>query len=198
MTRTVAAPDALFFEVKGAVEELLSRFAAGTVTYSGADLPAWIAPGRGAALLLDGKAAGFLGELSNPERERRKLRETAVAAEIDLPALYAYGLHQPLAQEPSRFQAVERDLSFFFPDAVRWADVEGALHSLGIAEMVSLEAVEIYRDPKGKAVVRGEYSLLLRMMFQSHERTLRDEELTRWQDEAIAALVKLGGRHRAV
>ena len=111
--------------------------------------------------------------------------------------LFAHALRQPLAQEPSRYQAVERDLSFLFADTVRWSDVQAALRGLGIAEMISLAPLEIYRDPKGKSVAQGEYSLLLRMVFQSPERTLREEELTAWQDAAIAALTSLGGKHRA-
>ena len=63
--------------------------------------------------------------------------------------------------------------------------------------MLSLMPVEIFRDPKGKSIPVGEHSLLLRMVFQSGERTLREEELTLWQDRAIAALTALGGRHRA-
>ena len=196
-TKTVSAADALFFEMKGALEELVSRFSVPSVSWSTEALPAWIEPGRGASLLLDAMVAGWFGELTSAERDRRKLREQAVVCEVVLPILFAYGLRQPLATEPSRYQAVERDLSFLFTDAVRWADVEGALRDLKIAEMVSLEPVEIYRDPKGKTVPGGEYSLLLRMVFQSPERTLRDEELSAWQDAAIEALVRLGGRHRA-
>ncbi len=195
--KTVSAADALFFEMKGVLEELLSRFVVDTVTWTNDGLPTWIEPGLGAAVTLDGRTAGWFGELTASERDKRKLKERVVLAELNLPVLFAHALRQPLAQEPSRFQAVERDLSFLFPDAVRWEDVQGALRGLNIVEMISLEPVEIYRDPKGKAVAQGKYSLLLRMVFQSRERTLRDEELLTWQDAAIAALVGLGGKHRA-
>ncbi|WP_419805586.1 phenylalanine--tRNA ligase subunit beta [Terriglobus sp.] len=196
-TKTVCAGDALFFEVKGAVEELLSRFVTPQARFSGDALPAWMEPGRGARVSLGGATLGFVGELSATERDKRKLRETVVLAEVDVPALFAYPLRNPAAVEPSRFQAVERDLSFVFADRVQWADVAGALRGLEVPEMVSLAPVEIFRDPKGKSIPQGEYSLLLRMVFQSNERTLREEELTAWQDRAIAALTGLGGRHRA-
>lgn len=196
-TSTINAADALFFETKGAIEELLSRFVTSSVMFVGDDLPGWIEPGRGARVLIDGEESGWLGELTIAERERRKLKEPVMTAELLIPVLFAHALRQPLAQEPSRYQAVERDLSFLFADAVRWSDVETALRGLGIAEMISLAPVEIYRDPMGKAVPQGEYSLLLRMVFQSPDRTLREEELTGWQDAAIDALTKLGGRHRA-
>ncbi len=196
-TRTVTASDELFFEAKGMLEELLSRFQGCAPVFSADSLPAWVEPGRGASIVLGGEPAGWFGELSLTERERRKLKETVLIGELLLPALFAFSLREPLAKEPSRFQAVERDLSFLFPDPVQWAAVQGALLGLNIPEMLSVAPVEIYRDAKGKAVAHGEYSLLLRMVFQSAERTLRDEELTAWQDQAIAALVALGGKHRA-
>ncbi|SEB67895.1 phenylalanine--tRNA ligase subunit beta [Terriglobus roseus] len=196
-TRTIDAADALFFEVKGAVEELLSRFVMPSPVFSSEGVPAWIEAGRGASLAVGGVTVGWLGELSTAECERRKLKEAAVVAELNIPALFEYVLRQPSAQEPSRYQAVERDFSFLFADSVQWKDVETAISTLGIAEMISLAPIEIFRDPKGKAVARGEYSLLLRTVFQSPERTLREEEITAWQDAIVASLLKLGGKHRA-
>ena len=196
-SRTVAEADALFFEMKGAVEDLLARFVLPQVEYAASNLPAWLEPGRGARVVVEGETLAWFGEVSAAERTRRKLKENAVLAEVLVPRLFAYELRQPSAQEPSRFQAVERDLSFLFPDNVRWSDVAGAIRALNIGEMIRLEPVEIFRDPKGKAVPAGEHSLLLRMVFQSPERTLREDELVAWNDAIVDALVKLGGKHRA-
>ena len=195
-TETVSAGDALFFEVKGTLEELVSRFVTPHPRFFGDALPGWVEPGRGARVVLGDRTLGYIGELSAAERERRKMRDVVVLAEVDVLALFAYPLRNPAAVEPSRFQAVDRDLSFVFADRVQWADVAGALRGLAIPEMLSLAPVEIFRDSKGKSIPAGEYSLLLRMVFQSGERTLREEELTAWQDRAIAALTALGGRHR--
>jgi phenylalanyl-tRNA synthetase beta chain len=196
-TKTVAEADALFFEVKGAVEELLSRFVTGPVTFSGDQVPSWIEAGRGARIVVSETTVGWAGELTIAERERRKLKENVVLAELLIPALFAHALKQPVAQEPSRFQAVERDFSFLFADTVTWANVDAALRGLNIPEMLSVAPVEIFRDAKGRAVPQGEYSLLLRVVFQSPDHTLREEELTAWQEQIVAALLQLGGRHRA-
>jgi phenylalanyl-tRNA synthetase beta chain len=196
-TRTIDPADALFFEVKGAVEELLARFAANASTFSADNLPKWVAPGRGAAITLEGKTIGWFGELTNEERDRRKLKENVVLAELNIPALFAFDLKQPAAKEPSRYQAVDRDFSFLFADSITWAAVSKAIAALNITEMISLQPVEIFRDAKGKAVPKGEYSLLLRTVFQSRERTLHEEEIAGWQQAIVAALVQLGGKHRA-
>ena len=60
-----------------------------------------------------------------------------------------------------------------------------------------MRPVEIFRDAKGKAVAAGSYSLLLRVVFQSNERTLTEDELTRWSEDIVAQLTGLGGAQRA-
>jgi phenylalanyl-tRNA synthetase beta chain len=188
--------DALIFEVKGALESLLGGFA-GAVSFDTKGLPAWIAAGRGGRALLDGEPVAVFGELSGDEMQRRKLRQSCVVAEVTAQALLASPLRQPVARDLSRYQAVERDFSFVFPDSVRWNAIATAVDGLPIHELRSVRPVEIFRDTKGKAVPAGSYSLLLRVMFQSSERTLTEEELTGGSEKIVAALKVLGGTQRA-
>jgi len=196
-TALYKAEDALFYEVKGAVEALLAKFV-GDVSFEASGLPAWIAEGRGACVLLAGEAVGVFGELSAAELQARKLRQPCVIASMDGQRLFETALLQPVSQELSRFQAVERDFSFVFPDAVTWAAIDAALHGAGAGdELRSVRPVEIFRDAKGKAVAAGSYSLLLRVVVQSNERTLTEEEISRWTEWVVAELKGLGGTQRA-
>ena len=199
-TALFKADDALFYETKGAIEALLQKFE-GAVGFDTNALPAWIAAGRGARVLLGGEAVAVFGELSATELQSRKLRQPCVIATIDAQRLFETKLRQPVSRELSRFQAVERDFSFVFPDAVTWATIEAALHreSAGLKpdELRSVLPVEIFRDAKGKSIAAGSYSLLLRVVFQSHERTLTEEEITRWSEWVVAQLTGLGGTQRA-
>ena len=186
--------DALFFETKGALETLLAKFT-GTLTFVASNLPAWIEPGRGAQALLDDQPVAVFGELSAAELAKRKLRQTAVLAEVNAQALFARPLRHPLAAELSRFQAVERDLSFLFPDAVTWQAIDSAIRALALPDLQSVAPVEIFRDAKGRAA--GTYSALVRVVFQSPDRTLTDDDLTAWTARITAALESLGGTQRA-
>ena len=188
--------DALIFEIKGALESLLARFA-GAMSFDTNGLPAWIAAGRGGRALLDGNPVAVFGELSAEELQRRKLRQSCVIAEVAAQALLAHSLRQPVVRELSRYQAVERDFSFVFPDSVRWETIAAAANGLRVTELRSVRPVEIFRDAKGKAVPVGNYSLLLRVVFQSGERTLTEDELTGGSEKIVAALKGLGGTQRA-
>jgi phenylalanyl-tRNA synthetase beta chain len=190
------AEDALFYETKGAVEALLAKFG-GTVSFDASELPGWVAPGRGARALLDGKSMAVFGELSATELQARKLRQSCVIASVDAQKLLQTRLRQPVSRELSRFQAVERDFSFVFPDAVTWATIEDVFRGWGLEELRNVRPVEIFRDAKGKAVAAGSYSLLLRVVFQSQARTLTDDEMMLWTEWIVAQLTELGGTQRA-
>jgi phenylalanyl-tRNA synthetase beta chain len=112
-------------------------------------------------------------------------------------ALYALPLRRATAREISRFQAVERDFSFTFADEVHWGTIERSVTALGIPELTKSAPVEIFRDPKELTVPAGHYALLVRCVFQSPERTLREDELARWSAQIMDALTKLGGTLRA-
>jgi phenylalanyl-tRNA synthetase beta chain len=187
-----------FYELKGAVEELLGKFAARSLDFdrfpaASGLMPGWLHPGRSARAVLDGATMGWFGQLHPAEAERRKLKQAVWIGELWLDRLYKQGLRQPVVQELSRFQPVRRDFSVVLPDSVAYAKVVDALQSLAIPELQRIEPKEVLR---GKMVAAGHYSLLLGVVFQSHERTLREEEVQRWSQQVIAALEAAGGRLR--
>jgi phenylalanyl-tRNA synthetase beta chain len=194
------AHDAPFFELKGAIESVLSLFTPpggpSALSFT-AEAPAWLQPGRSATALLNNHPIAHLGELSASETQKRKLRQPIYLAQLDLAALYELPLKKVTAHDLSRFQAVERDFSFTFPDTMQWHTIAAAIHALAIPELQRLTPTEIFRDPKGKSVPPAHYALLLKCVFQSHDRTLRDDELTAWWSSIIATLTHLGGVIRA-
>ena len=190
--------DYSFYDLKGIVEELLSGFVTKSMymdafSASSGLMPPWLHPGRAARLVVDGETLGFFGELAHHESQSRKLRQTIFLGEFNLARLFQHALRQPAARELSRFPAVVRDFSFTFPDAVRWQQIAETLASLAISEMRSTEPREIFRDKKEQS---GSYALLLRVVFQAQDRTLRLEELQEWAHRIFSALMELGGQPR--
>jgi phenylalanyl-tRNA synthetase beta chain len=186
------AADAGFYELKGAVESLLSLFDHAPVKIV-AEAPKWLEAGRSASFFIGEKLVVAFGELTSAEREARKLRQPVFLAEVDLAYLYTQPLKNVMARDLSRYQAVERDFSVIFPDTMQWQTIAAAIKALAIPEMTKLAPVEVFRDAKGKAIAAGQYALLLRCVFQSNDRTLREEELTNWSSAIVAALTGLGG-----
>lgn len=193
-----------FYDLKGAVEELLGAFALRSIyfdTFSPADssipgiIPRWLHPFRSARAVADGSTVAWFGELHPEELQRRKLRQKVYAGEVYLERLYRLPLRHPTARDLSRFQPVQRDFSFVFPDRVRWLEIEDALRNLRIAELARFRPREILRNRGGHAA--NHYSLLLNVTFQSLERTLREEELQSYSQSIVESLESLGGKQRA-
>jgi phenylalanyl-tRNA synthetase beta chain len=191
-----------FYDLKGLVEAIVSRFATRSVYYDAFPqesglMPRWLHPACAARCVVDGSTVGYFGELHPDESAHRKLRQPVFVGEIYLDRLFRQSLRQPSAHELSRYQPVRRDFSLIFPDAVRWEAVGSALAALEISELQEYRPAEIFRDAKGKTVPAGHYSILVSTTFQSPERTLRDEELQSWSSSIVGALESLGGKLRA-
>ena len=191
-----------FFAAKGLVEAIVHRFNARMVYFDrfredAGLMPAWLHPGRSARVVADGATLGFFGQLHPELAQARKQRQSVFLGELHVPRLLALGLRHPMPRELSRFQPVRRDFSFLLPDAVSYGAVAEAMGALAIGELQQFEAAEVLRDPKGERVPAGHYSLLLRTVFQSPERTLRDEELQGWSHAVTGAVASLGGRLRS-
>jgi phenylalanyl-tRNA synthetase beta chain len=92
-----------------------------------------------------------------------------------------------------KYPAVERDFSFMFDDEISFEEMHTAVTGLKIAELREFRPVEIFR---GGSIAAGKYSALLRVRFQSDERTLREDEVAQWSGTIVAALARLGGVQR--
>jgi phenylalanyl-tRNA synthetase beta chain len=187
--------DYSFADLKGDLDAL-GALAGGFTWNEGG--PAWLHPARRGRVALHNEAIGEAGELTRRIADQLKLRQEIFLAELQLPSLYAAiraAKESRKYQPVPRFPAVERDFSLLLADGTHFSDVAAAVRSLNIREIVFIEAIDLYR---GKNVPAGQYSLLIRVTFQSRETTLTEAQLTDFSARIVAALEKqLGARLRA-
>jgi len=181
-----------FFDLKGAVETLLAGFTYRSITYDKLT-GATFHPGRSARILLNSIPIATFGQVHPEIAATRKIKQDVYIAEIELARLLATPLRTPQHRSISRFPAVERDFSFVFADETTFDRIHAAVLGLKLPQLVSCDAIEIFR---GEKVGDGKYSILVRVTFQSHERTLADEEVAAWCASIIEALKALGGVQR--
>jgi len=163
--------------------------------------PDWLNPARRGSISLgreSGPALGSAGQLAKRVAEKFKFRQDVFLAEIALGPFYCmyYGVKNNRRYEPlPRFPGVERDFSLFLADGVTFAQVQKTIQSLRIAEIVSIEAADLFR---GKNVPAGKFSLLVRVVLQSREATLTEAQITEFSARIVSALEKqLGATLRA-
>ena len=145
-------------------------------------------PGRCAAVVLDGRQLGYLGELHPTVTGGAGGR--LVAFEIDVEPLLAAS-RIPRAQPLPRYPAVERDLAVVVDDTVAASAVLQAIKE-SAGEL--LENVRAFDEYHGAQVPEGHKSIAFTLTFRSPERTLTDSEVDGVMSEIRLGLEK---RHRA-
>jgi phenylalanyl-tRNA synthetase beta chain len=155
-------------------------------------------PGRCAAVILDGKPVGFVGELHPRWLQKYELAQAPVLFEVDANVLCARQL--PRYTEISKFPGATRDLALVVKQDVPAQAVIDAFD----AELASnangklVQAVVLFDEYRGKGLEQDEKSLAFRFSLQDTQSTLQDESV----DAIMAALAaaaqqKHGARLRA-
>jgi phenylalanyl-tRNA synthetase beta chain len=186
---TAEAGRTAFYAMKSALDACLAALGAPPCTYQrGAQ--ELFHPGRCAAVILDGRLLGYIGELHPTVASAFKIDGRLVAGEIDVqPVLAASRI--PRAQPLPRFPAVERDLAVVVEDHV----AAGALLAT-IKELAGeyLEQARAFDEYHGQQVPDGQKSTAFTLTFRSPERTLTDAEVDRVMTDIKLGLQK---RHKA-
>jgi phenylalanyl-tRNA synthetase beta chain len=187
-----------FHDIKGMVEQVVSRFEMRGMYFdrfpADAGLtPQWLHPYRSARVVADGVTVGWFGQLHPREAAARKIKDAVFIGELVLDRLYKLGLRRPIAREISRYQPVRRDFSLILDESVDWESIDRAMAGLEIPELVEWRVREVFRDARLGA---QEYALLLGATFQAPDRTLREDELQKFQAQVVEAVGKAGARLR--
>jgi phenylalanyl-tRNA synthetase beta chain len=185
-----------FADLKGDLDRI-GELAGGLQWTAGG--PGWLHPARVGRIALGARqdATGVAGQLARGAADKLKLRQEIFLGEILLEPFYAActAARKALRYSPvSKYQSVERDFSLVLNDGVAFAQVSGAIRALGIGELISVEAVDVFR---GGNVRNGQFSLLVRVTFQSAVATLTDAQLNYFSSRIAESLSeKLGASLR--
>jgi phenylalanyl-tRNA synthetase beta chain len=177
-----AAPRAVdFYDVKADLENLLApalaRFEPGVH-------PAFH-PGRSARVVIEGRPAGWLGELHPKWQQKYELPQAPVLFELDAEAIQALPLPEPgvLSDQP----VVLRDISMLF---ALETPVQAIFDAMEAEKPPIVRRITLLSVFRGTGVPEDRKSLAFRVVMQHTERTLTDAEA----DAARDALVALLGR----
>jgi len=171
-----------FFDVKGIMEGLMGVLG---VTFSlRKTAEPFLNPQRGADILVDGVQAGWIGELREEVLKSYEIEQSTYCAELQFDIILQKVKLEARYRPIPRFPQVTRDFSFFIDDTVpvgvltdKIRGVSPLITSVGIFDMFSKE----------------KKSVSFRVIFQSYEDTLTDEEVNRLQETIIKELTNING-----
>jgi phenylalanyl-tRNA synthetase beta chain len=142
-------------------------------------------PGRSAKILLNGRPAGWIGELNPRWLSKYELPQPPLLFEVEVDALSTLRFPEP--RVPSRFPPVVRDIALEFDAGTPVQAVLDAIEAEKPGIVRSARLLSLYR---GEGLPAGTKSLAFRVVMQHTERTLTDADA----DAARDALVALLGR----
>ena len=180
---------AAFYAMKSVLDAGLAALGAPACTYQrGAQ--ELFHPGRCAAIVLEGRLLGYIGELHPTVASTFRIEGRLVAIEIDIePVLAASRIAR--AQPLPRFPAVERDLAVVVEDHVAAGALLTTIKEVGGDYLQQARAFDEYHGPQ---VAEGRKSIAFTLTFRSPERTLTDAEVDKVMTEIKLGLQK---RHKA-
>jgi phenylalanyl-tRNA synthetase beta chain len=183
-----------FYDGKGDVEALLMPR---RPQFKPAQHPA-MHPGRCAAVVLDGREIGYVGELHPKWRQQRELGQAPVLFELDLDAVARHPV--PAFEAVPRFQPAERDIAVIVADHVTHDAVLEAVRSASTGGLLrDAMLFDVYKPKQvSGGLAPGEKSLAVRLTLASSEATLTDQQI----EAAVQAVLdrvagQLGGRLRS-
>jgi phenylalanyl-tRNA synthetase beta chain len=185
------AVDSDFFSIKGVLKALAAQLGV-EADVAPAEEP-FLHPGRSGRIILDGEAAGWIGEI-HPLVCRAWNLDAAAGFEVELAALVSLS---PTGEEEFEdviaYPAVYQDVAVVVPEETTAAAVREAVLGGGGELLRSADIFDLYR---GAQLGEGQKSLALRLSFRADDRTLTDEEVAPLRESIREAIAGIGGSLR--
>ena len=185
-----------FYSVKGDIEHLLAPLRA---EFKQGTHPA-MHPGRCAAVWLNGRCIGHVGELHPKWRQSYELPVPPVLFELALDAVLARPV--PVFAPVAKIQAVQRDVAVVVQDAVTHAALMDAIWAAPTSGLLrDAQLFDVYRPKLAKDAVledgAGDRSLAVRLTLNSDEASLTEEQIEAAVKAVVVHMVQqLGARQR--
>ncbi|GAB3803897.1 phenylalanine--tRNA ligase subunit beta [Virgibacillus kimchii] len=130
-------------------------------------------PGRCAALEVNSRTVGFIGQL-HPLLQR----------EMDLQATYVFDVnaeevikvfdHIPGYTQIPKYPSIRRDVAFILNQDVLAGDVKSTIEEIGAPLVKEVQIFDVY---EGDHIADGKKSIAYSLLYQHSEKTLKDEEV---------------------
>jgi len=187
LTALHAGGESAFGRLKSDVLALLRRTTGAEARVRRGVFPS-LHPGKTAALHAGETLVGYVGVIDPRLARAYEIADTTALATLFVESLPPYVA--PKYVPPSKFPPVERDLAVIVPLDVLAGELEDA-----VREEPLVRSAAVFDEYRGPQVGAGKKSLALRIVLQSDDKTLTDEDA----DAAMARVVAtLGERFGAV
>ena len=180
-----------FFDAKGIVEGLLTQLDIEASFEQGRDKG--LHPSGQAAIAVDGKKLGVIGELPTRVLDAFEISEPAYLFEINVTSILPLANSHKMFQPIPRFPGTVRDMALVVDADVTHQQTDDIIKSFPLVRKVII--FDVY---SGEQVPPGKKSLAYHVVYQSPSHTLTDEDVDKVQQQILSKLSQqLGATLRA-
>lgn len=173
-----------FFVLKGIVENLMTALHVQKTEFTRAESLPFMHPGRTAELIIDGKKAGYFGELHPQVAKNYNINERVYFAELDLQTILD-GINKTLSFTPlPKYPAVTRDIAMLVSKEILVGDLEKVIKQRGGKLLENVELFDVY---EGEQIEAGFKSVAYKLVFRG-DHTLTDEEIQKVMKKILNGL----------
>jgi phenylalanyl-tRNA synthetase beta chain len=178
-----ASQEVDFYDVKADVESILALTGhSNRFTYNQIDRKG-LHPGQSAEIFHESRAVGCIGRIHPQVQRELDLESPLFLFQLDLGPLLCRNI--PQFTKPSRFPAIQRDLSIIVGTDISAEMILNTVIEAGGKRIVNLNLFDVYR---GEGIDPGRKSVAFGLTLQDSSRTLTDEDVDSTISEIIAAL----------
>ena len=182
-----------FFKFKGVIEALFDELKLNERDYEPLKDVPYLHPGRAAAVFIDGKKIGFIGQVHPTVADNFEAPKDSLVAVLDVSPLAEKAVEIPKGKELPKFPAVTRDLAVVLKKDIPQGDVIKIIRQRGGKLLESCELFDCY---EGVQVGPGRKSLAYSLCFRSADGTLTDEDIDKQMKKILNGLENIGAELR--
>lgn len=174
-----------FFALKGVLVSYLNSMGVQEYEFVPEKEKTLYHPGRTATLLVKGERMGYIGEIHPDVLENYGLDVRVCLAEIDYEILMNSFDTEKFYSPIARYPAISRDIAVKLDKEIYIKQIEDVIKKNGGELLTGLRLFDVY---EGKQIEAGKKSVAYALIFQSTERTLKDEEVNLLFGDIVRAL----------
>ena len=144
----------------------------------------FLSPYESGDIIKNGKIIGNIGRL-HLDIENDYALPATYFCEIDFDKLVFADV---VVKEYSKYPSTERDFSFLVPKNIAYKDIKNIISELKSKEIIGFYPIDIYENKE----FNDNVSLTIRFIMQSSEKTLNDEDITKYSTIILDGLKKKG------
>jgi phenylalanyl-tRNA synthetase beta chain len=174
-----------FYDIKGYVEAICDKISLDNwhfISYSDSYIQ-----DTGALLRIGQENGGVLGRLSDQLQNLFEIEEDVYVAELNISQLFKHRITDKKYLAIPKYPAVERDLALIVDEDIEAEKLEQKITKAAGNLLTRIEIFDVFR---GKQIPAGKKSLAFRLVFQSKERTLTEEEVNTLLDKIFRVVEK--------